>query len=272
MKFIKRIFNPTCGLILLSILVVACSSSPKKKDADVAAVAGASILPAGAPTPNPYLQNKSSASRQAIQNFAAATTAMRNKQWGQAETLLQKVIAENNSLSGAHLNLGLVYRAQDDTKRAEQAFNNAIAANSNNLDAYNQLAILKREAGDFAAAEANYQKALSLWVFHPDSHKNIAILYDLYMGKSAEALPHYEAYQQLLGGEDKEAASWIADLQRRLGITPAPKAAPVAETPVATEATEEPASEVTVENGEAVVPEEMTEETPEETPEGEANE
>lgn len=232
------IFNKhTCCVLLLSFLVVACSSSPKKKNSDVTAVASVSILPAGIPTANPYLQSKASVSRQAAQHFAAAITAMRNKQWAQAEALLQKIIAENNSLSGAHLNLGLVYRAQGNIKSAEHSFTNAIAANRNNLDAYNQLAILKREAGDFTAAEINYQQALGVWAFHPDSHKNIAILYDLYMGKSAEALPHYEAYQQLLGGEDKQAASWIADLQRRLGITPPPKLAPVVATPEVTDET-----------------------------------
>lgn len=259
MRFINRAYL----VIVFSVVMVACSSSPKKKDADVVAISTASILPTGAATPNPYLQNKPSVSRQAMQNFTAATAAMRNKQWGQAESLLQKVIAENNSLSGAHLNLGVVYRAQGDAKRAEQSFNNAITANSNNVDAYNQLAILKREAGDFAAAEANYQKALSVWAFHPDSHKNIAILYDLYMGKSAEALPHYEAYLQLLGGEDKQAASWIADLQRRLGITPAPKAAPVADTPAASE-TETAAPEAAIENADAAAVEQA--------PEGEKNE
>lgn len=259
MKFINR----TYAVIILSVFIVACSSSPKKKEADVAAVSVVSILPAGAVTPNPYLQNKPSISRQAMQDFTAATTAIRNKQWGQAESLLQKVIVENNSLSGAHLNLGVVYRAQGDAKSAEQSFNNAITANSNNLDAYNQLAILKREAGDFAAAEASYQKALSVWAFHPDSHKNIAILYDLYMGKSAEALPHYEAYLQLLGGEDKQAASWIADLQRRLGITPAPKAAPVTDTPAASE-TETAAPEAEIDNAEATAAEQV--------PEGEKNE
>ena len=88
------------------------------------------------------------------------------------------------------------------------------------------LAILKREAGDFAAAEDNYKKAISIWPWHPDSHKNLAILYDLYLGKSEQALAHYEAYQTLAGDSDKNIKSWIADLQRRLGITPKPKAAP----------------------------------------------
>lgn len=227
------------SLLVMTILLSGCTSAPEKKSTvsasdkkevvPAAQAPGASILPAGPATPNPYLQNKPSISRQAAQNFADATRAMRNKQWSQAESLLQKVVAENNKLSGAYLNLGLVYRAQKEDKRAEQAFNDAITANHTNLDAYNQLAILQRETGRFAEAESNYKKALSIWTFHPESHKNLAILYDLYMGKSAEALPHYEAYLQLIGGSDKQATSWIADLQRRLGIAPKPKAAARAE-------------------------------------------
>jgi tetratricopeptide (TPR) repeat protein len=225
-----RVTRLIAALALMTLGLSGCTSTPEKKTTsakrDVSVVAaGESILPAGPVTPNPYLQNKPSVSREAQQNFTDATRAMHSKQWTQAESLLQKVIAENSKLSGAHLNMGLVYRAQQDNKRAEQAFNAAIAANHTNLDAYNQLAILQREAGNFSAAETNYNKALSLWPFHAESHKNIAILYDLYMGKSAEALPHYEAYLQLMGGEDKQATSWIADLQRRLGIAPKPKAA-----------------------------------------------
>lgn len=247
MKFTKLIAS------LLLLILVGCASGPGEKsrvekDASAQAVApaGASILPAGPVTPNPYLQNKPSVSKQAQQHFADASRAMRNKQWAQAESLLQKVIAENAKLSGAYLNLGLVYRAQKEDKRAEQAFNDAIAANHTNLDAYNQLAILQRESGNFFGAETNYKKALSVWPFHPESHKNIAILYDLYMGKSTEALPHYEAYLQLLGGEDKQASSWIADLQRRLGLAPKPKAAAPAEAqPAATEESSAPADSTT---------------------------
>ncbi len=229
-------FNKLALALLFSLTLVACSSSPKKSDQAAAAEAvpvaqdaAASILPPGPVLPNPYLQSKPSVSRQAAQNFADATRAMGNKQWAQAESLLQKVIAENKQLSGAWLNLGFVYRAQNENKRAEDAFNQALIANHTNLDAYNALAILKREAGDFTAAESNYKKALSIWPWHPDSHKNLAILYDLYMGKSEQALAHYEAYQTLVGDSDKNIKSWIADLQRRLGITPKPKAAPAPE-------------------------------------------
>lgn len=258
MKFIKT----SLVLLMVSLLLVACSSSPAKKpkgkkseDTGPVAAAGASILPTGPALPNPYLQTKASVSRQAAQNFADATRAMRNKQWAQAESLLQKVIAENSKLSGAHLNLGLVYRAEGDDEKAEKSFNDAIIANPNNLDAYNALALLKREHGDFAAAQANYTKAIGVWPWHPESHKNLAILYDLYMGKNQEALAHYEAYQQLVGENDKNINSWIADMQRRLGITPKPKVAPEAA----------PAVEESAE-GEAVGTEVIDGEAPAETP------
>lgn len=210
--------------LLLAGILSACSSSGVKKSstempaAEPGVIAGASLLPAGPATLNPYLQGKTAVRAELQQIFAEARRAMIGKEWSRAERLLQQIIAQDASLSGAHLNLGIVYRSQGDVAQAEQAFTRAIAANHTNLDAYNQLGILAREAGEFAVAERHYQKALSLWPYHPDSHKNIAILYDLYMGKSAEALPHYEAYLALIGGEEKQVKSWIADLQRRLGI------------------------------------------------------
>lgn len=229
MKFTKRMLFA----LSIAVVVTGCSApSPKPQNVEekspvvAVAPAGVSILPAGPVTPNPYLQSKPSISGAVAQQFANATRAMRNKQWQQAETLLQQLIAQNNKLSGAYLNLGLVYRAQKEDKRAEQAFNDAITANHTNLDAYNQLAILQRETGRFSDAESNYKKALSIWPFHAESHKNIGILYDLYLGKSAEALAHFEAYQQIRGDGDKQVTGWIADLQRRLGIVPKPKVAP----------------------------------------------
>jgi tetratricopeptide (TPR) repeat protein len=248
MKFI----NTRVILLVLIALLAACSSSPEKKskkskgDDLVMGPAGASILPPGSATPNPYLQNPVSVSKAVTSQFAAAQNAMRNKQWTQAEKLLLQIIATNDKLSGAHLNLANIYAAQKEKDKAETSYEMAISVNPNNLDAYNQFAIFKREQGDFKGAEELYKKAIAVWPFHAASHKNIAILYDLYMGKPEPALPHYEAYLQLVG-EDKEAASWIADLQRRLGIQPKPKAAPAEET---TEVVEEPSATETTEETE----------------------
>jgi tetratricopeptide (TPR) repeat protein len=181
-------------------------------------------LPATPATPNPYLAQKPTLPASQWQLFNSAISAMNNKQWSQAEARLKQLLATNPNLSGAQLNLGNVYYALHDTEKAQTAYQNAIDLNKNNLDAYNQLAILKREDGKFTEAEKLYKDALAVWVFHPSSHKNLAILYELYMGKPELALPHYEAYLSL-NGDDKQALSWIADLQRRLGVTPPKKAA-----------------------------------------------
>lgn len=222
MKFNNALFAFLCGCVF-AVLITSCASNTAKKAAnaepsitDNKAVVVSSALPAGPITPNPYLQTKPAINAAAEASFQAAVTAMQQKQWAQAETLLQKLAAENPKLSGVYLNLGIVARAKGNSEKAAELFEQAIKVNSKNLDAYNQLAILKREAGKFSDAEALYQQALNVWPFHADSHKNIAILYELYMGKPEQALPHYLAYQQLLPAPDKQVDSWIADLQRRL--------------------------------------------------------
>lgn len=222
MKFNNALFAFLYGCIF-SVLITSCASNTEKKAVnaepsitDNKAVVVPSALPAGPITPNPYLQTKPAINAAAEANFQAAVTAMQQKQWAQAETLLQKLAAENPKLSGVYLNLGIVARAKGNSEKVAELFEQAIKVNSKNLDAYNQLAILKREAGKFSDAEALYQQALNVWPFHTDSHKNIAILYELYMGKPEQALPHYLAYQQLLPAPDKQVDSWIADLQRRL--------------------------------------------------------
>ncbi len=249
MRFIN---SPRVVLIILISLLAACSSSPEKKSSkksqgDAFVVEG-SILPPGPATPNPYLQDMPSINKTIASQFASAQNAMRNQQWSQAENFLLQIIAVNDKLSGAHLNLANVYAAQKEKDKAETSYQMAITANPKNLDAYNQFAIFKREQGDFTGAENLYKQAITVWPFHATSHKNIAILYDLYLGKPEQALPHYEAYFQLVG-EDKQAASWIADLQRRLGIQPKPKAKPAEET---TEAEDDMTVEATdVESAEA---------------------
>lgn len=236
MKFNKPLFAFLFAVSFLS----ACGSAPEKhsdqkpveksasKNTEVKSDAGlekpavvkaevpSSVLPAGPVMPNPYLQNPQKFSEQVEVNFRAAVAAIQQKNWDFAESTLKQLAEKNPKLSGIHLNLGIVYRNKGNAEKAAEEFNLAINANMKNVDAYNQLAVLKREAGDFAAAESLYQKALGIWPFYPEGHKNIAILYDLYLGKPEQALPHYQAYQQLLSASDKQVDSWVADVQRRL--------------------------------------------------------
>ncbi len=164
---------------------------------------------------NPYLSSVPPAPKSAERLHREAISAMANKQWGTAEKLLQQLTADYPKLSGPYLNLGLVYRHTDRQPEAEQAIQKAIEVNANNLDAYNQLAILKREQGDFTAAESLYHQALAIWPQHADSHRNLGILYDLYMGQFDKALMHFETYQSLQPEPDPQLTGWIVDLKRR---------------------------------------------------------
>ena len=140
---------------------------------------------------------------------------MQKQNLQKAEVLLQGITTDYPGLSGTWLNLGIVYRETKRPAQAEDSFLKAIAVNGYNLDAYNQLAVLKREQGDFASAESLYLKALDIWPQHRDSHRNLGILYDLYLGQFDKALFHFETYQQLMEKPDKRVNGWIVDLKRR---------------------------------------------------------
>ncbi len=216
--------------ILVALFLAACSSTPSdsKKDSaqdgkqDSTAIASSEGgIPAGfdvdAPDENPYLANQSEGPSGARSLFKSAITAMQQENWKRAEVLLQQLTTEYPKLSGPFLNLGIVYRRLDRDSDAEKAFSDAIKVNTLNLDAYNQLALLMREQGRFSEAEAEYKKAIAIWPKHAPSHKNIGILYDLYLGDFAKALNHFEIYQYLQSEPNRQMAGWIIDLKRRIG-------------------------------------------------------
>lgn len=214
-------------ILLLAFGLAACSSSPKKAsnadmDAEIEAAMATKGEPpkgfdASAPNENPYLTQDVNVPGAAQSLFNSAVTAMQNNDWQKAEVLLQELTTTYPDLSGPFLNLGITYRHLDNYTAAETAFRNAIAANALNLDAYNQLGLLLREQGRFDEAEQEYLAAIKVWPKHADSHKNIGILYDLYLGQYDKALNHFEIYQYLQTEPDRQVAGWIIDLKRRIG-------------------------------------------------------
>lgn len=80
----------------------------------------------------------------------------------------------------------------------------------------NQLGVRHRKEGKFADAKAAYERALALDPNHANAERNLAILQDLYLDNPAAALPHYERYQELTQGGDKEVTAWLTELKSRL--------------------------------------------------------
>lgn len=168
---------------------------------------------------NPYLQNPPIVPPELARLFAEALERQHAQQWPLAENLWLTITEQYPSFSGPWLNLGLVQQQLDQEQAAMLSFRQAIDANPSNLDAYNVLAISLREQGQFIEAENLYKAALAQWPDHADSHRNLGILYDLYLHQPEPALYHYRQTQQL-SNSDNEAAQrqlkgWIVELERR---------------------------------------------------------
>jgi tetratricopeptide (TPR) repeat protein len=183
------------GVLLLS----ACQMLPGSSAKSTAAAAGPQEVTAAVQT-----------------QFDAAIAAQNAQQWPQAEQQYKQLLEKYPQLSGPALNLALIYAQTDRPQLAEEYFERALQINPNNVVAADQYGVWLRSQGRFDAAEKIYLQALSSHPDHADTHLNLAILYDLYLGKLPQALEHYQRYLELVNDEKSPVHGWVADLQRRI--------------------------------------------------------
>jgi Tfp pilus assembly protein PilF len=100
---------------------------------------------------------------------------------------------------------------------AEAALAQGIARDPASAVAMNELAAVQAENGKFAQAEASYRQALAADAEHARTHRNFAVLLDLYLWRPAEALQQFETYVAKSGTADRQVSGWIAELKRRVG-------------------------------------------------------
>jgi Tfp pilus assembly protein PilF len=185
-------------LLPLPLILTACGSAPVSKSASAA------------PT-------EISASTRNM--FAAGTAAMKAQKWSEAEAQFKQLLQAEPNLSGAHLNLALIYDKTNRPADADAQFKQAIQANPDNAEARDQYGIWLRTQGRFKDAENIYLQTLQRQPARADTHLNLGILYDLYLGKPAQAVEHYEQYLALKGDDASpevgRVKNWVADIQRR---------------------------------------------------------
>ncbi|MCK7597820.1 tetratricopeptide repeat protein [Microbulbifer sp. CAU 1566] len=205
------------GLVAaLSVLLAACASNPETpqvSDIPAAAVdeSGQRIL-----SPNPYLAEKASVPDAAQQALLRARQYFEAQQYTAAETELQQLVAQWPALSGTWLNLAKVQLKLKQPEQAETSLKQAVAANENNVFAWNSLGVLLRDQGRFDEARTAYESALARWPDFATGHRNLGILFDLYLHQPERALQHYREAKALETEEDRVLAGWIVDLERRL--------------------------------------------------------
>ena len=212
MKFCK----PLTLFVLCSALLAACSGNPTVPDTTGSAEATADESGKRIASPNPYLADSGSVPSGAKAGLARAREHFVQQQYPAAEAELKQVVAQWAVLSGAWLNLAKVQLKLNQPEQAEASLKQAVAVNENNVFAWNTLGVLLRDQGRFDEARSAYENALSHWPDFAVAHRNLGILFDLYLHQPEQALHHYREARALEPEEDRVLLGWIMDLERRL--------------------------------------------------------
>ncbi len=195
-------------LLLVALLQLGCATS-----ADQLATREAATPVKRPPAGQELPMAMSEAQREALE---MALEALRAEEWVVARDLLQELIIKEPKLAAAYANMGNVQQQLGEQQKAEQAWRKALELRPDWAAVYNQLGIFYRQQGRFSEALTMYQQAIAADEGHAKSQRNIAILYEFYLGDEKLALQHYRRYYELLGSGEHEVRLWIADLEQRL--------------------------------------------------------
>ena len=149
--------------------------------------------------------------------FAQSVTLLAAGDLANARPLLENLVATAPSFPEPAVNLGWLHAQESRAAEAQAAFEEAIRRDPMAAPAHNGIAALHLAAGRFRDAEASYRESLAVAPDHALTHRNFAVLLDLYLRQPAEALRHFESYLALTGSADKQVSGWIAELKRRVG-------------------------------------------------------
>jgi len=155
---------------------------------------------------------------QAALDFKLAIGHLNDDKLAQAQTVLKKMTQDYPQLAGPYANLGVVYSRQKNWQEAQLVLERGHEKNGRNIKILNQLGFVYRQLGKFEQAERSYLAAIKEAPANATAYKNLGILYDIYMGQFVQASEYYQKYQGMMDKPDRKVAGWIVDINRRAGI------------------------------------------------------
>lgn len=205
MAAIKRL-----AAVWLLLLLSACATTGTRPGTTHGTEASVSPVPVAATDEVPPMD---AAQQQA---FDTVLEVMRAGEWPVAREMMQELIISYPTLAVAYANMGNIQQQLGYSEQAEKSWLKALALRPGWAALCNRLGIYYREQGRFDQALTMYQQALASDEGYAMAHRNIGILYELYLGDGVKALEHYRRYRELAGGDEKEVLLWIADLEHRV--------------------------------------------------------
>ncbi len=160
----------------------------------------------------------------ATTRYARALGFMDARDDARAIVEFEKLVESYPEYSGPHVNLGIIHNRNGRPDVAMLELQRAVEICSGCAVAYNQLGIVQRQEGLFAEAERSYLAAIAADPDYALAYLNLGVLYDLYRGRTADALRYYEEFKARRRPEaidQKDVVDkWIIDLKRRVGAPP----------------------------------------------------
>ncbi len=153
----------------------------------------------------------------ALEQFAEAVRHLEAGEFPAARPILEQLVASEPTLAAPAVNLGMLHAREGRWTEAETLLDESLHRDPWNATALNELATVQCQSGRFKDAEAAYRAALTADPEHFLTHRNFAVLLDLYLWRPAEALQQFETYVSKAGNPDRLVSGWIAELKRRVG-------------------------------------------------------
>lgn len=157
-----------------------------------------------------------------LADYQQAIVMMKSMQLDDAFTRFDDIQNKAPMFSGPAINQALIRIQQQNFKDADLLLKKAVGINDKNPFVYNLQGFVARQQGQFANARTAYEKAIAISPKYAKAHFNLGILADLYLQDLPLALQHYEAYQSFQTSADSTVAKWVVDLQKRTGVYKAP--------------------------------------------------